>query len=204
MAIDGHAGGVAIEHLQALRDICHTDTHPCPRAAFFDLSSAHTDTVVLNFDDQARVCKAAAKINAAPLHLGGKTMLDGIFNQRLQQHAGNDHIERSRIDILDHAQLVGAKADHFDVEIIVDELEFVPVRCKGLAAVKEAAENGGQFENHLAGRVGIEPHQRRNRIQCVEQEMRIDLVLQRLHAGVQQKPFLLFELDLNADAVKNL
>ncbi len=51
---------------------------------------------------------------------------------------------------------------------------------------------------------GIEPHQRRDRIQSVEQEVRIDLVLQRLHAGVQQKAFLFFQLDLNAHAVENL
>src|SRR5208337_178006 len=34
--------------------------------------------------------------------------------------------------------------------------------------------------------------------------MRIDLILQRLHAGMQKQAFLLFQLDLNADAVKDL
>ena len=34
--------------------------------------------------------------------------------------------------------------------------------------------------------------------------MRIDLVLQGLHAGVQQQTFLLFEFDLNSDAIPNL
>src|SRR5437588_12660506 len=34
--------------------------------------------------------------------------------------------------------------------------------------------------------------------------MRIDLVLQRFHAGVQEQPLLLFKLDLQADAVPDL
>ena len=33
--------------------------------------------------------------------------------------------------------------------------------------------------------------------------MRIDLVLQSLHSRLQQQAFLLFELDLNTDAIKN-
>src|SRR3984885_15915185 len=33
--------------------------------------------------------------------------------------------------------------------------------------------------------------------------MRIDLALQRLHARMQQQPFLFLQLDLNADAVEN-
>jgi hypothetical protein len=32
----------------------------------------------------------------------------------------------------------------------------------------------------------------------------IDLVLQRLHAGMHQQAFLLFQLDLNADTVPDL
>src|SRR5215471_20692325 len=34
--------------------------------------------------------------------------------------------------------------------------------------------------------------------------MRVDLILQGLHARMQKKPFLLFQFDLNADAVENL
>src|ERR1700676_822696 len=34
--------------------------------------------------------------------------------------------------------------------------------------------------------------------------MRVDLILQRCHASVQEKPFLFFELDLDAHAVPNL
>src|ERR1700733_3433077 len=34
--------------------------------------------------------------------------------------------------------------------------------------------------------------------------MRIDLVLQRFHARVQQQPLLFFEFDLDANAVENL
>ena len=72
---------------------------------------------------------------------------------------------------------------------------------KASRAVEQAAQNVGQLDDQLAGRVGIEAHQRGNRIQRIKQKVRIDLVLQRLHAGVQQQALLLFQLDLNANAV---
>ena len=55
-------------------------------------------------------------------------MLDRIFDEWLQQHTGNNHIERGGIEILHHAQFVGAEAYYFDVEIVVDELDFLPQR----------------------------------------------------------------------------
>ena len=131
-------------------------------------------------------------------------MFDGILHQRLQQHAGDDHIERRRIEFLHHPQLVAPEAHDFNVQIVVDELELLAQRRKGLARIQEAAQNRSQFEDHLARLVRIEAHQRRNRIQRVEQKMRIDLVLQCLHARVEQQPFLFFQLDLYTNAVENL
>ncbi len=78
---------------------------------------------------------------------------------------------------------------------------FFAQRHKGIAAVEQAAQNVGQLDDQLARRVGIEAHQRGNRVQRIKKEVRIDLVLQRLHAGVQQQALLLFQLDLNAHAV---
>src|ERR1700756_4087705 len=113
-------------------------------------------------------------------------MLDRILYQRLEQHAGYHDIERSRIEFFDDAQFVASESHNFDIEIVIDEFEFVPQRHKRLAGIEKPAENGGQLENHVARHIGIEPDQGRNRIQGVEQEMWIYLILQRLHACVQQ------------------
>ena len=76
--------------------------------------------------------------------------------------------------------------------------------AKASLAVQQSAQNRGQLEDHVPRHIGIETHQRRNRIQRIEQEVRIDLVLQRLHARVQKKPLLLFQFDLDSDAVEDL
>ena len=108
------------------------------------------------------------------------------------------------LEFLHHPQLVAAEAHDFDVQIVVDEFHFLAQRHEGIAAVEQAAQDVGQLDDQFARRIGIEAHQRRNRVQRIEQEVRIDLVLQRLHAGVQQQAFLLFQLDLDAHAVPDL
>src|SRR5580692_8027600 len=131
-------------------------------------------------------------------------MFDRILDQRLQQHARDHHIERCGLEFFDNPQLVTAESHDFDVEIIIDKLEFIAERRKGFAGVQQTAQNGGELEDHVPRGIRIEADQRRNGIQCVKEEVRIDLVLQRLHAGVKKKALLLFQLDLDADAIEYL
>jgi len=51
--------------------------------------------------------------------------------------------------------------------------------------MQEAAKNCGKLQDHLARRVGIEAHQRRDRIQGIKEKMWIDLILQGRHARLQ-------------------
>src|SRR3984957_3400476 len=204
MAIDGQAGSVAVKHLQSLGNVRHTDSHPRPAAAFFQLSPTHADPVILDFNNQLRFRDPAPQVNAAAFDLGCQPVFDGIFHQRLQQHAGDYDIERGSGEFLAHSQLVAPEAHNFDIEVVVDEFDFVPQGRKSFARIQQAAENCSQLEDHVPRHVGVEAHQRRNRIQCIEQKVRIDLVLQSFHVRVQQKAFLLFQLDLDADAVENL
>ena len=69
-------------------------------------------------------------MNAAAFQLGRESVLDGIFHQGLEQHAGHHNVERLRIEILDHLQFVAAKANDFNVEIVVNEINFVAKRTK--------------------------------------------------------------------------
>src|SRR5262249_13381586 len=76
-------------------------------------------------------------------------------------------------------------------------------RNESVATIQQASENGGQLDNQVARGVGVEADERRDGVESVEEEMRINLVLQGLHAGIEQEALLLFEFDLNADAVPN-
>ena len=52
-------------------------------------------------------------------------MLDGILHNRLQHHAGNNHVQSLWIEIFDDPQLLCAESRDFDIEIVVDELHFL-------------------------------------------------------------------------------
>ena len=113
-------------------------------------------------------------------------MLDGIFHQRLQEHAGNHAVERARLDLFHHSQLLRAKAHHFDIEVIVNKFQLLTQSKEGLRLAQKAAQNVGQLHDEQPGSIGFHPHQRGNGIQCVEKKMRIDLALQCLHTRLQQ------------------
>ena len=58
-----------------------------------------------------------------------------------------------------HVQFVAAKADYFDIEIVIDKLQFVTQGHKSIGAVEQAAKNIGQLGDHLARGIGINTHQ---------------------------------------------
>src|SRR5215472_13896898 len=131
-------------------------------------------------------------------------MFDGVFDQRLQKHAGNHHLERSRVEFLYHLELVAPETHHLDIEVVIDKFHLLAQGNKGISTAQQAAEDGRQLDDQLTRRVRIKTHQRGNRIQGIKQKVRIDLVLQRFHARVQQQALLLFQLDLDAHAVPDL
>ena len=68
-------------------------------------------------------------------------MLDRVFNHGLQQHAGDKGVERLFVDLLEDLQLVAAEADHFDIEVIVDEFEFFAQRHKCLVLAQQPPQD---------------------------------------------------------------
>ena len=87
-------------------------------------------------------------------------MLDRIFHQRLQQHARNHDFQRLRVKLFDHFQFVPSKTDHFNIQIVVDEIDFFLQRYKGVTTVQQPAQDGRQLDNQLARCIGSDPHQR--------------------------------------------
>jgi len=120
----------------------------------------HAHAVILDLDHQPRLDDATSQRDAAAFDLGRKSVLDAVFDQRLQQHARDHGFEGHRIEILHHLELVPSKAYDFNIQIIVDELHFFAQRDKRIRAVQQAAKNGREFQDHLPRRIGIEAHQR--------------------------------------------
>src|SRR5690242_8860451 len=124
------------------------------------MSGAHSDAIIFNLYRQQPVMKPAAQVNGSAVDLRGESVLDGVLDQRLQEHAGDDGIERRFVEILDHAQLVAPEAHNLDVEVVVDELELLAQLDEGVAFAQQPPQNVGEFYDDLARGIGIEAHQR--------------------------------------------
>ena len=123
-------------------------------------------------------------MNLASFQAGRKTVLDGVFNHGLKQHAGNESLESVLFNFLENLKLVAAEADDFDVEIIVDKFKFFAQRDECFGA---CAANGAGYwivfkGLHRVRHVRIEADERRNRVERVEKKMRINLAGERIHA----------------------
>ena len=128
-------------------------------------------------------------------------MLQAVLDNRLQQHVGHKRFQRRVVDVLHNFQIFAAEPRHFDVQIIVDELQFLAERHKRFVLAQQSAQNVAQLQHHAASRVRVETNQRGHRIQRVEKKVRIDLPRQRVHARLQQELLVALELHFVARVV---
>src|SRR6266403_2795487 len=188
----------AVQDVQALAHVAQSDA--------FDVHMRHflfgdTHAVVFNFDVQPAVTRGGPQLDVSAAALGRKTVLQTIRHTRLEEHAGDKSFERFFAELLDDFEIVAAEAGHFDVQVIVDELELFAERHKRLMLAKEAPQNIAQLQDHAAGRIRINAEQRRNGVKRIDEKVRIDLAGERVHSGFPQKLLMAFEVHLDARVV---
>ena len=71
--------------------------------------------------------------------LAREAVLDRVLDQRLQDHARHDEVDRVRVDVLHHFQL-RSEADHLDVEVLVDRLELIAQRDEVLVTAQQTSQ----------------------------------------------------------------
>src|ERR1051326_7360463 len=107
--------------------------------------------------------------------LGRQTMLDRIFDQRLQYQRRDLLASRFRRHIDLDAQTV-SKAGLLDRKVGLKELELVFDGCKGTAGMSQhVTEHLGKPQGHFLGARWIFDDQISDRVKTVKQKMRIDL-----------------------------
>ena len=78
-------------------------------------------------------------------------MLDGILNERLEDHRGERNVEGAGIDVLLETDLVGTESRLLEAQIIIYELELLAQRNEILLAVQQPPEEMGQLYEDPAG-----------------------------------------------------
>ena len=138
------------------------------------------------------VLAPAADDDRAGADLARQAVLDRVLDERLQDHARHDHVDGVGRNLLAHAQL-RPEAHDLDVEVLVDRLELLPQRDEMLLAAQQTAQEAGQLVDQRSRRLWLRANQRRDRRERVEEEMRIDLALERLDLRGEQELLLLLQ-----------
>jgi hypothetical protein len=142
LAADVHFELIAVEQAQAFVDVADADSSS---VNFREALGGDAHSVIFNFDKQAAIHAASANVDFSSLQARGEAVLDRVFDHGLKQHAGNESLQSVLVNFLENLQLVAAEADHFDVEVIVDEFELFAQRDEGFVLAKQAAQNVGKL-----------------------------------------------------------
>src|SRR5664279_53181 len=85
-------GIVAVQNFQPLTHVAHTDACAFGHNAGF-CTVADADSIILDFNDQAGIGDAAADGDGAPAYARLQSMLDTVFDERLEEDAGDEDAE---------------------------------------------------------------------------------------------------------------
>src|SRR5438034_10675387 len=125
-------------------------------------------------------------------------MPDRVFYDRLQDQIRHSRVERLRINVHVHGEPV-MKTHVLDLEITPEEFELLLKRHLLRPRVfKRKPQEVAEPSQHLIGRVHVFVKQRRNRVERVEQKVRVKLHLQRLKLGLGDLQLSLRKLRLQS------
>ena len=112
----------------------------------------------------------------------------GVLNQRLQDESGHHGVEHLGFDgyvVVDYA----AKANLLDRQIQLNEFNLIFQTDElGLASIQRHTQHAAHLFQHSVGSFHIDPHERRNTVHRIEEEVRMKLHSKRTQASLGQLP----------------
>lgn len=117
-------------------------------------------------------------------------MTDGVLDQRLQDQRRHRHRKRSLVDVPANVEPIG-EAFALEIDVPSHEIDFGRERHQVIArTVHGCAHQFAEAQQHLERPpVVLHADQRGNRIESVEQEVRMNLQAQRFELGPRQLDF---------------
>ena len=124
-ADDVDGGEVAVEDCHAFAYVAHADSgagaYEAAEGRDVGAVGGHADSVVFYFDEKsALVGDLAAQGDGAAADAWFEAVLDAVFDEGLEKHAGDDDVQGVVGDFFDDFEFL-AEAYDFDVEVIVGE-----------------------------------------------------------------------------------
>ena len=121
-------------------------------------------------------------------------MSHSVLNNGLHDEGGHLDLAATGLHVLGQHDAVLAKARLLDGEVAARLLELGPQRDGRLGALERAAVEDRELAQQVAGPRGVGAGERRNGVERVEQEVRVDLRLQGLDLGARGNLGLAVEL----------
>jgi hypothetical protein len=173
-ARDRETAAAVVERAQPRLDV--RDPVPAPHAA-----AAQPDAVVGDRDDGLVPFARDVDGDRERLALARHPVPDRVLEQRLQHQERHDRVARGRLDAHVEAQsLLEPRPHHVDVHPL--DVELVAERHLLRLARQHGAQELAQPRQHRVGAPHVLVHHRRDRVQRVEEKVRVELepqVLQR-------------------------
>jgi hypothetical protein len=126
------------------------------------------DAVILDGNDQAAILQFGADGEFAAAEFRGQAMLQRVFHDGLQEHAGDERIERMVVNLFVYHEIVSPEPRDFDIQIVVDKIEFFLQGHKRFMFAQQPPQNIAQLEDYAARHIRIVANQRGHRIERVK------------------------------------
>jgi hypothetical protein len=143
--------------------------------------------VVVNRKQQLVLVAAGAEPQHPRRGIARDAVLHGVLRQRLEHQAGHQRREAFGRDVILDLQPV-LEADALDLEVAADEIQFALERVHRLLAVlQRAAQELAEAGDDVLGLAGaVVADEAGDGVERVEQEVRVQLHLQRVEAGAHE------------------
>ena len=162
---------------------------PVPFASASSSVVSQSAVAVSNFEQQVLVLLPDAHGHHILALTPGNAVHDGVLHQGLKQQARNRGAQEPIVDIERKQQAI-AKTPLVNPDVALEKLHLPAERHLGFVkCFDRQAEQFAQRQQDFLGAARIVINQRGGRLQCVEQEMRLQLAPQRLELNLRQPGF---------------
>jgi len=184
-AQEGEFGSRSIESVEAGSDVrkSHPERWGSARGG------GAPDTVVDHVEDQTGGVGLGSDLDLTWMWGGFDAVSDGVFNERLEHEGWNEAGAGARLEV-ELADETRAEADLLDIEVAVEEAEFIlkgRLLAGGLG--EGEAQEVGESDEHFLGGSGIFADERDDGVEGVEEKMRLELGLERVEPRLGEVGF---------------
>src|SRR5260221_1383727 len=175
---------LAVQPRQPRSRIRQTDPFPVPIPVF--TVRRETRPIVSNLYTQSAAVPFARNPNAPRLDFYGDSVPDGILHNGLQDQVGYMRRQSGRRDFEIHRKPV-LETGQLDVQVAAQELQLLlQSDLLVIGIVERKPQEISQPRHHPVGRFHVRMQQRRNRVQRVEQKVRMQLHFEGAELGLRK------------------